>query len=805
MIRNYIKIAFRNLWKNKSYALINLVGLSFAFGCSILLFMTSYNELTFDSVHQNRDHIFRVYFKVNNPKKVKYGNTMAAPLRNALMSDYKKEIKYASRVMDGGGRISYKEKTLDESATFVDADYLKMFSIKLLKGNANSALKDLGNVVLREDIAQNIFGKEDPMGKTFLMNVDGQNKSFVVTGISEKLPDNTSIENDMLIRFENNPSYQENKDRWDSQNHGVYIQLAEGVNWQAFELTLKTFSQKYFKDSIEQLKKDGAKPDERGEVFSTRILPFADEHFDKNIGGGRSISIIYPYTLLIISIFILLIACINFVNLSIARSLTRAKEVGMRKALGALKTQIIGQFWGEAFIICVSGWLIGLLMAYFFIPQYNAMFRSNLKFVDVLNPTIFVLLFGVFALITLIAGGYPAWFVAKFNTIEVLKGKVRVSNRSGFIRNALIITQFTFSVLLICCTLIIWNQIDFLRNSPIGYEQSNVISIPVGNEMTGNRMVELFKNKLAGEPNIKSVTAADNNLGRGKDGSSSKSVFGFVQEEKSYSTNGLFVDYDYIKTVGLKLIEGRDFSTQYATDSTEACIINESMAKQLGGKNLIGKRIMLGEKGKVIIGIVKDYHFESLKNKIESITLMIKGFDYTYLFVKIAPENTDATMALLEKTYKSIAPKSEFMGTFLDENRENQYQREKRLSQIFISAAILAIMLSCLGLFAIALMMIAQRTKEIGIRKVLGSSVSGLVILLSKDFLKLVFVSIIIASPIAYYAMNEWLSDFAYQVGIQWWVFVVAGVSAILIAFLTVSFQSIRAALMNPVKSLKSE
>jgi ABC-type antimicrobial peptide transport system permease subunit len=805
MIRNYIKIAFRNLWKNKSYALINLVGLSFAFGCSILLFMTSYNELTFDSVHQNRDNIYRVYFKVNNPEKVKYGNTMAAPMREALMSDYKKEIKYASRVMDGGGRITYKEKTIDESATFVDADYIKIFSIKLLKGNANSALKDLGNVVLREDIAKNIFGNEDPMGKTFLMNVGGQNKSFVVTGVSEKLPDNTSIENDMLIRFENNPSYEENKDRWDSQNHGVYIQLAEGINWPAFELTLKTFSQKYFKDSIEQLKKDGAKPDERGEVFSTRILPFADEHFDKNIGGGRSISIVYPYTLLIISIFILLIACINFVNLSIARSLTRAKEVGMRKALGALKTQIVGQFWGEAFIICVSGWLIGLAMAYFFIPQYNAMFRSNLKFAEVLNPTIFALLFGVFALITLIAGGYPAWFVAKFNTIEVLKGKVRVSNRSGFIRNALIITQFTFSVLLICCTLIIWNQIDFLRNSPIGYEQSNVISIPVGNEMTGNRMVELFKNKLAGEPRIKSITAADNNLGRGKDGSNSKSVFGFVQEEKSYSTNGLFVDYDYIKTVGLKLIEGRDFSTQYATDSTEACIINESMAKQLGGKNLIGKRIMLGEKGKVIIGIVKDYHFESLKNKIESITLMIKGFDYTYLFVKIAPENTDATMALLEKTYKSIAPKSEFMGSFLDENRENQYQREKRLSQIFISAAILAIILSCLGLFAIALMMIAQRTKEIGIRKVLGSSVSGLVILLSKDFLKLVFVSIIIASPIAYYAMNEWLSDFAYQVGIQWWVFVVAGFSAILIAFLTVSFQSIRAALMNPVKSLKSE
>jgi putative ABC transport system permease protein len=805
MWSNYLKIAFRNLWKNKSYAFINLIGLSLAFGCSVLLFLTSYIEFTYDGIHQNRHQIFRVYNKINDPEKPKYGNAMSAPLRGALMADYPKQIKYSTRILDSGFRLRYKDKVFDQGASFVDADYVKMFSFEFLKGDANTSLKELNSVVLREDIAKNIFGEENPMGKTIMAELGNTPQALVVTGITAKLPDNTSIENDVLVRYENNPTYQEAKDRWDYSNSFFYVQLADKVEWQSFERTFKTFVNKYYKDGIEQLKKDGAKPDERGEIVSLRLLPLTEEHFDKNVGGGRATSIVYPYTLLIISIFVLLIACINFINLSIARSLTRAKEVGMRKALGALKSQIIGQFWGEALLICVTAFVIGLAFFYILLPQFNALFRTTLVFKDILNPIIGVILLLCFVFITLLAGGYPAWFVARFNTVEVLKGSIKSGNRSSGIRNTLIVTQFTFSILLICCTLIIWNQLDFLRNSPIGYKQDNVISIPVGNEVSGERMLQLFKNKLAGESKIVSISAADNNLGRGKDESGSKSQFGFVQDGKSINTNGLYVDFDYIKTLGMKLIEGRDFSTQFPTDSTEACIINETMAKQLGGKNLIGKRIALGEKGKVIVGIIKDYHFESMKNKIESITLMVKGFEYHYLFAKIAPENTDASMALLEKTYKQIAPKSEFIGSFLDENRGNQYRREKRFSQIFVSAAVLAIIISCLGLFAIAVMVIARRNKEIGVRKVLGSSVSGLVFLLNKEFLIMVFVAILIASPIAYYLMNIWLEDFAYRINIQWWVFALAGGVVVLIAFVTISLQSIRAALMNPVKSLRSE
>jgi putative ABC transport system permease protein len=806
MLKNYIKIAFRNLLKNKAYTFVNLFGLGIAISVSILLFLTSYFEFTFDAVHTNKDRIFRVYFKQNKPEGVEFGNAVAVPMRGALLQDNKNEIQFASRILDGSCQLRFKEKNINNSINYIDADFFQMFSINFLQGNAQTAMSNLSNVVLNETIATNVFGKENPIGKTIKLNLDGVKKSFVVTAITQKSPENTGIENEIFVRFENHIDYQSFSDRWNASNHGLYIMLKEGINWQNFELTLKNFSKKYFKDAEEQLLKDGAKPDERGEVFSTRLMPLEEEHFDKKIGGGQAVSIVYPYTLLIISLLILLIACINFVNLSIARSLTRAKEVGMRKALGAFKTQIVGQFWGEAVLICLAALALGLALTYFLLPEYNALLRSKIEFSNLLQPVIFSIMLFCFAFITILAGGYPAWFVAKINTIEVLKGRFKVSRSSGSVRNVLIIIQFAFSILLICCTLVIWNQLWYLQEKPLGFEQDNVVSIPVGSEANGNKMLDLMRNKLATNPSILSVSAADNNLGRGKDNSGFKSVFGFVQDGKSYSTNGLYVDFDYIKTLGLKLKEGRDFSRQFASDSTDACIINETMAKQLGGKNLIGKRMMLDDNGgKIIVGIVKDYHFESLKNKVDAITLMVKGFEYKYIFVKIAPAKTESSLALLEKTYRQFAPNSEYLGTFLDENRANQYKKEKRFSQIFISAAILAILLSCMGLLAMSMMMISQRTKEIGLRKVLGASIVSITALLSKDFLKLVLVAVLIASPFAYYFMNQWLADFAYRIDLQWWHFVLSGIVCGLIAFLTVSYQATKAALMNPVKSLRSE
>ena len=804
MLRNYFNISLRNLWKHKTFSLINLVGLSLAFATSLLLFLTSYQEFTYNHVHQNMDHIYRYYLKVNRAEETNFGSTVPAPVKDALLADYKKEIKHISRIRDISFVVKYKDKTISEGAVAVDVDYAKMFSFDFIEGSAETALSDLSNIVLREDVAKKIFGDEPAMGKIIMAEIGDNPVPLKVSGITAKLPDNTNIENDMMVRYEINPDYIANKDNWNNSSSSLYVQVNDGITHSELEKSLKSFGPKYYKDAIEQVKKEGGKPDENGDIISAKMLPFGKEHFDRNIGGRGAMSIVYPYTLLIISIFIIFIACINFVNLSISRSILRAREVGIRKALGAIRGQVMGQFWGEALVTCLISLILGILFFRFSISGFNALFNTTLSFQLLYNLNILGIVGLVFLLITFVAGGYPAWFISKVNTIEVLKGKLKTSRGSGLLRKTLIVKQFTISVLLISCTFIIWSQLQYLRTKPLGLDQNHVISVPVGREVEGSRMLTLLKSKLSGHPNIINITAADNNIGYGKDNSSSKSQFGIMHEGKMVNTNGLFVDFEYLKTMGIALKEGRDFSANFPSDSTKACIINESMAKVLGSKDLIDKKIELNE-GKVIVGIIKDYHFESLKNNIEPITLMINGFPYTHIFLKIADKNVDATLAAIETSYREIAPNSEYLGSFLDENRNEQYRAERRFTQMFIYAAILAIFLSCLGLFAIAVINITDRFKEIGIRKVLGSSIAGLIWELSKDFMMLVLISIFIAAPFAYYFMEQWLSDFAYRIDIQWWFFALSGFTALVIAFCTISYHAIRATLMNPVKSLRSE
>jgi ABC-type antimicrobial peptide transport system permease subunit len=729
---------------------------------------------------------------------------MPLPMRGALKAEYP-EVKLAVRVLDGGAQILKGDKLINEGITFTDNDFFQVFGYKLLKGDPNTALKELSNIVIREDVAKNLFGELDPMGKTINLSHGDKQQSYVVSGILEKGPENSSIDHEMLVRIENVGEYNNNKDLWDAKQHALYIKLDEKITAAAFEKRLKPFTAKYYKGGIEQLKKEGAKPDERGEVISTRIMGLSESHFDTKVGGrNQAINKTYPYTLLIVGIIILLIAAINFINLSIAKSFGRAKEVGMRKALGAFKTQIVGQFWGEAFLICVAAFGTGILLAYLLIPQYNAIFRTTLSLQMLQTPVLLAAIFLCFAFITLVAGGYPALAVTRFNTVEVLKGKVKVSGRSGGIRNSLIIFQFTMSVLLIACTMIVWTQIKYLRSKPLGFNATQVYSIPIGNEIAGKRLLQHFRSRLSNQPRILSMTGSDVNLGRGLDGSFSKSVLGFEQNGKSIQTNMRTADYEYVKTLDLKLIDGRDFSAAYATDTVSAVVINETMVRQLGVKNPIGVTLNTDNKHKVI-GVVKDFHFESLHRQIEAVTFFMNGFSINYIFVKIAPDHVDETIALLKKTYNEVAPKSEFQGSFLDENTNNQYKKEERLSQMFFSAATLAIILSCLGLFAIAIMVISQRTKEIGVRKVLGASVVSITAMLSADFLKMVGVAIVIASPVAWWLMTQWLADFAYRTEIQWWIFAITALLAVAIAFLTVSFQAIRAALTNPTKSLRSE
>ena len=806
MLTNYLKIALRTLWKNRTHTLINILGLSVAFASAVLLFLTAHFEWGYDQFHQHRNAIYRLSLKEVHPDKVEYQTNMPIPMMPTLKAQYPDQIRLATRLEDSDGQITRKDRTWNGDVDYVDADFLRMFSFPLLKGDARTALSELNGLVLNEQVATALFGNDEPVGQLLMVNIRGQKKAFVVRGIMAKAPVNSTIGNNVLMRFENFPDYATSRDRWDWRTHDVYVQLAENTNGVTFEKQVRPFTRRQYAEHINQLKRDGARPDERGELMSLRLTPLAAVHFDR-LTDNKAIDPLYPRVLLGISLLIILIAGINFINLSIARSVNRTKEVGMRKALGAVRGQIIGQFTGEAALICLFSFGLGLLLVVLLIPPFNAVFAGHLSINQLWQPAVLAWLLVGFVLVILLAGGYPAWLVARFNAVEVLKSSFNQRTRAGGMRNTLIVVQFAIAVLLIGCSLVVWQQIDYVRSKPLGYQPEQVISIPVGYEVNGYRMLADMRNRLADQPQILSISGADINLGRGKDGATQHSEWGFTMDGKSYQTHAVNVDFDYAETLGLKLLAGRNFSRQYTTDSTTACVINETMARRLGFRNPVGKTIPLAtEKGKTIIGVVKDYHFRSLHDRIEPMTLFFnKPFGLSYLFVRVRSDAPAATMALLERTYRAIAPKSEFQGTFLGENVNNQYKKEQRLATIFVTAAWLAILLSCVGLFAIALMTIQTRTKEIGIRKVLGASVSSIVTLLSKDFLKLVLVAILIASPIAWWAMNKWLQDFAYKIDIEWWVFALAGLLAVGIALLTVSFQSIRAALMNPVKSLRSE
>ncbi|WP_128546009.1 ABC transporter permease [Larkinella soli] len=806
MLVNYLKIALRNLWKHKTFALVNVLGMSVAFASCLLLFLTAWHELSFDDFHVDGDRMFLVYEQAGPANR---GAAMAAPLTPALRKEFGSELTHISRVVDGGDAVRVGDQVLEKSIRFVDPDFLKMFSFPLVKGSADAALNSLSSAVVSEKAAKAVFGDKDPIGKTVFFRLNDSWKPFVVSGVVADFPETSSIRYDFIARFEAHPDYQNNKDQWDNQYHSVFVRLADRIDETAFEQRLRSFYKKYFAGNLRNLKRDGGRPDENGDLASLRLLPLRDLHFDTEIGGGNGTPVkkSYPYLLLVVAGFIVLIACINFINLSTARSLTRSREVGMRKVLGALKTQLVFQFWGEALIICLMALLLGGVLTASLLAQVKNLLRSAPSTDYLFEPAVMATILVGFLLITLLAGGYPAWFMARFNTIQVLKGRLSLRG-AGSLRNTLLIVQFSIATFLIACTLIAWQQIDFLRSMPLGYNESQVVSIPVGSAVNGRQALKLLRDRLAQEPRILSVTGAYKNFGRGLDGSSFTSIMGFDHKNRQVKTHWQPVDYDYLKTLDLKLLAGRDFSRTYATDTVTSVIINEAMAKELGERNPVGTLLNVDENGPKlqVIGVVKNYHHESLKKSIQPNTLVMhQGWPIFYILIKIAPDNVPSTMGMLKAAWTEVAPRSSFEGSFLDENTDRQYQTEERLSQLFISAAVVAILLSCMGLFAIAVMVIAQRTKEIGVRKVLGASTSSVVSLLSRDFLKLVLIGIVIASPVAWWMMRQWLEEYAYKIDVEWWVFVLAGLLSILIAFVTVSFQSIKAALTNPVKSLRSE
>lgn len=804
MFSNYIKIAWRNLWKHKLFAAIVIFGMAIAFTASLLLSLTAYHELSYDQFHTHKKNLYQLYFEAHQPDKLEASSTMPIPLAPALKAEYP-DIQYITRFgSTAHSLVRYHNKEADLNIRAVDPDFLQMFTFPLTAGNAQAPLNDLNNVVITEHCARVLFNNEDPVGKTIEMKSDDTWKSYTVTAVAQDLPDNSSLTFDILARFEHFPAYRALQNAWDSDNHEVFVQLRDQTTRATFEKQSISFIHKYYAESLTRMKRDGAKPGKDGELLKLRAMPFSDIHFREVSNTGAGVNRFYPYLLLIISAFILFIACVNFVNLSLARSFTRSKEIGIRKVMGARRWQLISQFWGEALIVCLLALLCGLALAWFLLPWYKQVFYQAMSIHMLRSPLVIVYIVTGFLLVTLFAGGYPAWMVSAFKTIETVKGKLPVG-RSHRLRNTLMTVQFILSSLLIICTMIIWQQLHYLRTKPLGYNKEQVISLPVGSTMDPEKTLTLMRHRLAKEPRIVSITGTDMNLGRGRDGSSSTSIMGFDYKNKGIKTHWLRVDYDYLKTMDIQLLSGRDFSRSYGMD-TAGVLINETMARQLGEKDPLTAVLDADGTRLQVLGVVKDFHFKSLHRELAPLTMVVRpNWPLSYLFIRVQPNDLPGSIEVIKKAWKEVNPKAPFLASFLDENIDRSYNKETRLSKIFISGAILAILISAMGLFAMALLAILQRTKEIGIRKVLGASVPHIVVLVSRDFLVLVLVAIVIASPIAWYAMNNWLQSFYYRISISWWVFALAGVIALLIAFVTLSLQSVKAALRNPVNSLRSE
>lgn len=807
MFRNYMITAVRNLMQHKIYTGINVFGLAIAFLCSILLFLNAKFELSFDDFYEDSGRIFKVYKRANhvsNGEKLTTG--MSYPATPALKAEIP-EIEAASRYASGGGSVEYRDKKVNIQINLVDNDFFRIFSVPFVKGNAHNPLVDLGNAVISETAARIIFGKEDAIGKRITVKVDDQWKEVTVSAVVKDCPKNASIAYDVLINSELSSQYAENKNNWFASSHDVYIKLAPNGSQKSVEDKCRWMLAKYHATDAGYMKGAGYLMDEKGDYQTYRLLPLSEFHYHRIIGTGNVISRPYVYTVLLVSLFILAIACFNFINLNIARSFTRGKEVGVRKSLGAGKKQIFIQIWSESLLVCTISLMIGLLAATCLFPFFNELFDARLRLDFFYQPATLVILVLGLLLVSLVAGGYPAYIISKLNTVSVLKGAVSLK-KPGIFRNSLIIFQFAMACFLMACTLIAYKQFEFMRNMPLGFNKESVISVPVANAHQGRAVLNGFRNRLASDPSIISISGANMNIGLGKDGNRSKSTTSFVYKNKGMSTNWMTVDYDFLKTLDITLLDGRDFSKAYGTDSLTGVLVTESLAKQFGEKQVTGLSFSIDSTiaDYSIVGVISDFHLYSLHRQSEPLVLDLSGIEpIRYVFVKTNAVNPLQAMKAIEKAYKELEPGQEFKASFLDENTNNWYTKEKQLSILLAISAIIAVVLSCLGLFALVLLMIRQRVKEIGVRKVLGASVLTINRLLVKDFLKLVLISILIASPFAWWAMSIWLHDFPYRTHISIWLFLSIGTAVLLISFITVCFHTIKAATSNPVNSLRTE
>ena len=776
MIKNYLKVAFRNIIRHKVLSAINILGLAIGIACTVLILQWVQHELSYDRFHENAENLYVATFSNGSP-------VTPSALAGFLKSEYP-EILNTSRLTYGGRNLlTVREtKTMEDGCIMTDPAFLEMFTIPFLRGNPQTALNDPYSIIISQRIAEKYFGTEDALYKTITYGVSTDLK---VTGIFQNYPENSHMVFEYILPIAFLKEEGHNINTWDWNNLWTYVQLRDQVPVASVDVKISNVVENH-------------RPQDQRALSLQPITRLHLYRFNTNSGP-----IIYVYLFSAMAFFILLIACINFMNLTTAHSTIRAKEVGIRKTVGAGKTDLIRQFFTESVLLTLFSLFIGIVIIILFLPSFNTLTGKQFT-VRLLSRQAGILgIFGITLFTGIVAGSYPALFLSRFQPIKVLKGTLTAGNKGALFRKVLVVLQFTVSIFLIFMTLMIYSQVIYLRGMDLGFNKENIVYFDIGSRFRQN--METVKTGLRANPNIRAVTLVNvapycfiTNAGYGDVHWEGKTG----QQVKMVMTS---VDYDYLDVFGLKMSRGRFFSKEYMTDVSDGYVVNEAAVKAMEMDDPIGKELTIWELKGRIVGVIQDYHFESLRSKIVPMAMRIQPDNYYQACVRIRPGDVPATLAFLEKKWHEIYPEYPFEYRFLDDAIDSRYRSEERIGKIVTHFTILAILISSLGLFGLASFAAERRTKEIGIRKVCGATVMGLLLLLSKDFLRLVLFAWILAIPAAYYLMDKWLSVYAYRVPLNIFVILFAGMVSIIVSIFTVSYHTLKAARANPVQALRYE
>lgn len=792
MLRNYFKSAWRNLTKNKAFSLINILGLTIGITVCMMIFLFIMNEFSMDNFHKNGNNIYRVMRNFKHDGKSSAVAYLSGPYAPALLNDYKGEIKKAVRVIQNDNLVTVGERAFHEKKVLdVDSGFFDLFTFPLTYGNPSDVLKDPKSVVLTETTARKYFGSaQDAMGKVITLD---KKLPLKVAGIARDVPSNSHLTFDMVVPLDN---YKDEQimNRWLSNGLYTYIELDPHTTQAQLEKQFPAFMEKYMGSDMRKY----------GFDFSLSLTPIKDIYFENSaFDGVKHGDKTIVYIFLSIAILILLIACINFMNLSTIRAVDRSKEVGLRKVLGALRESLIWQFIGESVLLVTISCAIAVALLVLAMPWYNQLLGYTLA-VSWTSWPIWLFLAGAIVVVGLLAGSYPAFVLSGFSPVQALKGKLKMGKGGATLRQVLVVVQFSISVFLIVGTIVITRQMNYVKNKQLGYNKEQTLIVPIDNHEIFKNM-NSFKADLQNQSGIQSVSLMSGAPG----GFFDMYTFDVEGHSEKMNANTEFADFDFVKTLGLKIIAGRNLSSQFPTDSTDAVLINKTAAAKFGWTpdQAIGKWIQNTARDsarRYVVGVVADFNFQSLKENINALVIS-PAMDRRVVLVKLQAGEMQSGLGIVKKEYAEAAPGYPLEYKFLDNQFDEMYKKDIRQQTILSVFAILAIIVACLGLFGLASFSATKRFKEIGVRKVLGSSVQGIVLLLTKDLLKPVIIATCIAMPIGYWAMNKWLQNFAYKISVNGWVFVWAALITFLIALLTVSLKAVQAARANPVKSLRTE